>query len=136
MAELILFPAADEAVWTFLDQRLQGSALAGVHAYGTIPNTRPDRFVRIRMGGGVEVDVITAMPTLYVESYGARTGDAKTIAEFCHALLLSASRDGWLLDVPLRGIDVISRPQELPDPLTSQARYTATYAVKLRGQPA
>jgi hypothetical protein len=141
MTELVLFPPPDRSVWEYLDAGLQGASydgasLTGVHGFGTIPTPRPDRFVRVRLGGGVEVDVITTMPTVYVESYGTRTGDAKAIAEYSHALMLKASRDGWLGDVPIRSIDVISRPQELPDPLTSQARYTATYGVRLRGQTA
>lgn len=137
MTELITFPDADEVLWTFLDTQLQTDAdYAGVHAAGLIPKARPSRLVRVRLGGGTEVDVITTQPTVFVESYAAKFEDAKKLAGFCHAQILRAGRDGWFGSIATRGVDVISRPQDLPDPLTDQARFTATYAVMLRGAPA
>lgn len=134
MAETILFPPGAAVVAQFLNDALAASGdFPGVTAAGLIPNPRPPSFVRARTGGGIDIDVAAADATVYVESYAQRYADAATLAEFCHACLMRGAREGWLGDWPVRDVLVVSRPQDLPDPLTDQPRMTATYAVRLRG---
>jgi hypothetical protein len=134
VAETILFPPGAAVVSQFLNDALADSGeFDGVTAAGLIPNPRPTSFVRVRTGGGIDIDIAATEATVYVESYAARYADAAVLSEFCHACLLRGAREGWLGDWPVRSVDVVSRPQDLPDPLTDQPRMTATYAVRLRG---
>lgn len=134
MAETILFPPGAAVVSEFLNDALAASGeFPGVTAAGLIPNPRPPSFVRVRTGGGSDIDVAAADATVYVESYASRYADAAVLGEYCHASLLRGAREGWLGDYAVRDVQVISRPQDLPDPLTDQPRITATYAVRLRG---
>lgn len=134
MSEPLILFAPTRTLYTFLTAELGAQpGFAGVKATGRIPNPRPARFVRVRAVGGVEVDVITAAPTLAVESYAATDEDAEALGEMCHALILRAGRVGRMGAVAVRTVDVLSRPQQLPDPVTDQSRYSATYSVLFRG---
>lgn len=126
VAEQLVAPSASKAVYEFLDANLS------VPAGGIIPNPRPKKFVRVRTGGGSDVDVATVQPTVFVECYATKVEDAEELSLLCDSLMAKASLEGWLLNIPVRKIDTISRPQELPDPITDQARFTATYAPILR----
>lgn len=128
VAELLRAPAASKAVYEYLDANLPSD----VPAVGRIPNPRPRKFVRVRTGGGSDVDLVAVQPTVFVECYADKIEDAESLSLDCDALMSKASLEGWLLTVSVRRIDVVSRPQELPDPLTDQARFTATYAPVLR----
>lgn len=125
-AELLVAPAASKVVYEYLDANLD------VPAKGRIPNPRPHKFVRVRTGGGSDVDLVGVQPTVFVECYADKIEDAEALALQCDALMAKASLEGWLLEIAVRKVDTISRPQELPDPLTDQARFTATYAPILR----
>lgn len=128
VAELLVAPSASKAVYEYLDANLA----ADVPARGRIPNPRPRKFVRVRTGGGSDVDLVTVQPTVFVESYANTIEEAEALANECDALMSKASLEGWLLEIPVRAVKTLSRPQELPDPQTDQHRFTATYAPLLR----
>jgi hypothetical protein len=136
-AELIVFADPEQVLVDHL-----GSALAalpefvGVPVSGRIPSPRPTRFVRVRVVGGTQTDLISDVPTLVVEAYASLDTTASRLAAICRALLEQGGRAGYLAGTPCRYVDVVGRPQNLPDPLTEQTRYTATYAVSLRGSRA
>lgn len=134
MGETILFPPGPAVVASFLtDELVDSGEFPGVHAGGLVPNPRPASFVRVRAGGGSYVDVVAEDATVYVECYASAYEDAAVLGEFCHAVLLRGGRDGRLGDYPVRLVTVVSRPQDLPDPITDQPRVSATYGVRLRG---
>lgn len=128
MAERLVTPEPDRAIWEFLQ------AKTGVQSAGLIPANHKslNEFIRVRLGGGADVDVARAQPTVFVEVYAAKVGRAKILSLDCDSWLRWAALEGWLLAIPVLRIDTISSPQELPDPLTDQARFTATYAPVLR----
>lgn len=128
VAERLVAPPASKAVYEYLDEKLPSD----VPAVGRIPNPRPRKFVRVRTGGGSDVDLVAVRPTVFVECYADKVEDAEALSLECDSWLAQASLEGWLLEIPVRKIETISRPQELPDPLTDQARFTATYAPILR----
>lgn len=133
MSERIDFPDAEEVVRAFLDTAVTAQVDFGdVTAHGTVPAPRPKRFVRVMQTGGTEALVHTT-PTLVVEGWGRDDADASRICRLAVALLKQGARDGWLGNTPCGEVDVIGLPARLPDPVTDQARYTATVAVTLRG---
>lgn len=126
VAELLQVPPVSKVVYLYLDSVLPEPAV------GRIPDPRPAAFIRIRSGGGSDVDVAAAQPTVFVESYAQKIEDAEDLALRADAWLMKASLEGWLGAYAIRTIDTISRPQELPDPVTSIPRFTATYAPILK----
>jgi hypothetical protein len=136
-AELIVFADPEQVLVDHLTAGLdQLPEFAGVKASGRTPSPRPSRYVRVQVVGGTQTDLISDVPTLVVEAYAALDTTAARLASICRALLEQGGRAGYLASTPCRGVDVVSRPQNLPDPLTEQTRYTATYAVSLRGSRA
>jgi hypothetical protein len=133
VAQVVTFANPAQVVWEFLTAQLPARGF-NVKATGLVPNPRPTEFVRVRLGGGTSVDIITDEPTVFVESFAATYNRAQDLSAMCHSLILAAGREGRFgTGRYTRGVEVISRPQDLPDPVTEQPRYSATYAVKLRG---
>lgn len=136
MSERIDFPDAEEAVREFLDTAVSAQVDFGdVHAFGRVPQPRPTRFLRVMQTGGTH-GLAHSSPTLVVEGWGRDDADAARICRLGLALLHQAARDGWLGDIPCRDVETFGFPARLPDPLSEQARYTATVAVTLRGSGA
>lgn len=128
-AELIEFPDPVDALIAELDPNMS------VPVVGRVPSPRPKEFVLIRLVGGAQ-ELVYDRPTLTVEGYASNGTRAYTLCAAAVAYLMRAGRDGWMGAIPCRSVDVFARPADLPDPLTEQARYTATVAVTLRGSGA
>ncbi|ATW58730.1 tail terminator [Arthrobacter phage Urla] len=93
------------------------------------PNPRPSEFVIIRRVGGVQRDLVTDEPTILVEVWAATETRASRVAQIIRGLIHSYSEiDGYAI----LGCDEISGPVNLPDGLSAQVRYTATYVVAIR----
>jgi hypothetical protein len=141
VAELIVFADVEDLFVTQLPIALAPYAdtvpeLAGVDAGTKLPNPLVLPFVKVLVVGGVELDIITDEPTIVLESYGPDELVAERVAAYSRAVMKRFGLLGWIGDVPCRRVTTVSRPQNLPDPLTGAIRYTATYAVTLRGQAA
>lgn len=139
MSELIVFPDVEQEAADHLTNAFSSSeAFSDVIAAGRVPNPRPARFVRVRATGGQQLSINVDQPTVVVEGYADTDTDAAELTALATAILLQAGRDRQLgrAAVVSPGIAVIGRPQNLPDPVTDQARYTATLTVALRGSRA
>lgn len=138
MAEIIEFPDVEQETVTQLAADFAADAAFGdVIVAGRIPSPRPRRFVRVRVTGGDQT-LIVDRPTLVIEGYADTDTDAAAVCRRAVAYIVRAghARRLGFAAVVAPGIDVIGRPQNLPDPLTEQARYTATVTVALRGSRA
>lgn len=136
MSELILWPRPVSTMYEFLTAQLAMTpGYQGVDASGIVPSPRPARFVRVRPGGGQQIDVITTEPLLIVESWARKDEDAEALAWTVHSIVRRAHLDGMLGAVPVRQIRTVSLPQPLPD-TSGQPRYSAMYAPQMRGKRA
>ena len=139
MSELILFPDVEQEACDHLTAAFAATTeFRGVTATGKVPTKRPSRFVRIRRTGGQQLGVIVDQPTIVVEGYASTDTGASRLCSYAVALLVQAGRDRRLgaAAVVSPGVVVPGAPQNLPDPVTDQARYTATVTVALRGSRA
>ena len=132
MAELISFPDPESVLCSFLTAQLVSGTFAGVKASTEVPNPRPTEFVRVLLVGGFQDGLVTDVPRLAVEAWGVSKARASGLAARCRQLIDAAARDGSIGAATLHRVNVVSRPQFLPDPETNQNRYTATYELALR----
>lgn len=126
MPDPILFPDAAEAVATYLAEATE------VRSVNTVPHPRPAEFLLIRRVGGFARDLVMDDALIVVEAWSATDGEASDLAQLARAHLL-AIRNEFVGDTLVyRAVDA-SAPANLPDPLSSQSRFTATYTVTVRG---
>lgn len=123
--ERILFPDPVELALAALNPELAAYE-PGVVAYGRVPSARPHQFVRVIDGGGGQETFITENATLIVEGWAQTETRASQIVRVARAILLA--QHGALF-----GVTTIARPTNLPDPTTSQERYTSTIGARVRG---
>jgi hypothetical protein len=97
-----------------------------------IPDPRPATFVIVRRVGGVRGSMVTDRALLAIEAWGDDPGDAQGLAQLCRAAVHSLR--GEVVDgVTVYGVTEVAGPGNLPDPESTQARYTMTVQVGLRG---
>lgn len=132
MAELISFPDPESVLVSFLTAQNVSGTFAGVKASTQVPNPRPAEFVRVILIGGFQRNLVTDVPRLAVEAWGTSKGRASMLAARCRELINAAALDGALGSATLNDVNMVSRPQYLPDPESNQHRYTATYELALR----
>ncbi|ALY10739.1 tail terminator [Arthrobacter phage Suppi] len=129
MVEVIIFGDSEDILRVQVArdlQRIDGK----LWPVGTkVPNPRPSEFVILRRVGGVRRDLVTDEPTILVEVWANTESRAVRIAAIIQGLLHSYSQIG---EYSILGCDEISGPVNLPDGLSAQVRYTATYVVAIR----
>ena len=131
MSVAVLFPDVEQLLCMLLPSRLAAHGLS--YPVGTrVPNPRPAAFWRIEVGGGNRRDLVVDNPTVTVESWAGTETQASLMARTVRAVLESLA--GVVSDgaVVYRGRD-FSAPANLPDPTSSQVRYTSTGSILLRG---
>lgn len=129
--ELVLQPDAEFIVGTALSIKVSEILGRQVPATIDLPNPRPAEFIRVLRVGGSRRNVATWVPTLAVESWAQRKSQAWELAQLVDSLMY------WFTEVAgyaVYDVREFAGPANLPDPLTDQARYTATYAVPIRAQ--
>ena len=128
MAQLVVMPDVEGLAVATLNASFE-VRMPGV-TWGTkIPRERPAKFGRLMLSGGTEETMITDQVQLIVEGWaeGATAeSDAIAITNLGIAVLKA-------LDDVLFGGFTIGAPSNLPDPSTSQTRYTALVGVRVRG---
>lgn len=90
-----------------------------------VPTQRPAEFVRIIRTGGTRRGLVLDDAQVTVEAWGQRESRTSQLAQLCRGLLPTFDF--------VYGVDEFAAPANLPDPTTSQVRYTATYRVTVRG---
>lgn len=115
---------------------IQLGLLAGMEMVGkpvpvlvAIPSTRPKEFLLVLWGGGTKRDLVVDVPTIIIEAWADRPSRAIELAQTARGLM------HWFTDIngtPVYNVSEFAAPGDLPDPLSHQARYTATYSVPMR----
>lgn len=124
--EWVVLPDVEQFVVLALQQGLPRIGLGSVHVGTQIPNPRPNTFVRIIRAGGTQESLVSEQAWIIVEAYDPIEFDASHLLAVCRAIL--HAQDG-----PLFGTFEVSGPVNLPDPTTSQVRYTQTLGIRARG---
>jgi hypothetical protein len=124
MTEYVVAPDVEQALVDVLP------GLLGFPWHGRVPKPRPNRFGRVELTGGAEINVVVGEPSLLVENWAQTDAQAFQDARRTSAALKSLGTVG---DVVFYKVRAFSLPQNLPDPTTNQARYTALYAIRVRG---
>lgn len=128
MAEIIVHGDAELILKVGLTAGMEmlGDPVPVVLSIGT---KRPPEFLRVILSGGAERNIVTDVPTIIIEAWAARAGRALEMAQKARGLM------HWFTDingVALYDVSEFAGPGNLPDPLSDQARYTATYSVPMR----
>lgn len=120
------FPTApDAAIVTIAHLNNQGLS---ARAYGIVPDPRPSRFVRVMASGGAgRSHRVIHRGIVIVECWAASIAEASDLAREVEPALLSMEDKGVAYRViPGSAFGL------LPDTLSKQARYTATFELVLR----
>lgn len=143
MAELIEAPDGETLAIGHLSAALADHPeFAGVAVVGSLPSktdahTPPGELVVVRGTGGAQRDLVVSVAQLTLTSWAASPFDelrAAAIARRADAIILAAERDGFLSTTPCSSVQRFALPYPDPDPVTGRSRYSATYAVALRGR--
>lgn len=125
--DVIVFDDACAAVTGYLADAL------GVATAKRVPNPRPNQFFRVLRVGGTSRDHVIDDATVVVEAWALTDEEADDLAQLARGHLLAIANhrtdDGTLI----YGVTEVAGPADLPDPLSSQARSSATYQVRTRG---
>lgn len=126
MPEAVDFPDAERVVIDYL------TPLVGVPVSLTVPNPRPGRFLTVQRGGGPRMNLVADNATLVIEAWGNGPSEAKATLDVARRHL-NAMRRQTVAGVPVYRVAEATGPAFLPDPDSTQARYTLTVQVAMRG---
>jgi hypothetical protein len=121
MTDAVLFRDVESVAMNYLQPYVPG-----IPVVTRIPNPRPDLFVRVIRTGGPQETLISERAMLTVEAWGASERDAINLLNVCRAWLNRS--DGLMF-----GVQELAGPVNLPDPISSQTRYTMTFQIRVRG---
>jgi hypothetical protein len=112
-------------------------ALAPVAVHAKVPATRPDEFVTAYRTGGAARNLVVDDATMIIEGWSYQDERAQDLAQQARSAVHAAVGDRvgpQLLLVCDTG--ELAGPALLPDPLSSQTRYTLTLQVSFRASNA
>jgi hypothetical protein len=120
----------------------QQPGFENVAVLGAMDSASPDyeppaEAVTVRGTGGTVRDVAVSNIQLTVTAWAAGPGDelrASDIARRTCGLILYAERLGYMGATVVTFVQALSLPYKDADPVTGRARYSATFAVSMRGQ--
>lgn len=126
---LVTFPDAAAAVReivaaAFAERGETVEVFTRVPASNVVPGL--STFVVVRGVGGNQETPVSAAPLITVEGYAPKRAEAYRLCDL--ALGVIRAQDGTI-----RGARGFTFPQELPDPTTSQVRFTSTGEVRVWG---
>lgn len=124
--QLITFPDVEALVVEVLNAGFTAIGETTIKAHTRVPSTRPAEFVKVIVGGGVDETMVSESALITVEGWAATEGRARRLCDLARAIIRSQDGD-------LRGARGFSYPQNLPDPVTDQVRYTSTGDVRVWG---
>lgn len=108
--------------------------LSTSYAIGTsIPEPKPDVFLRVVSVGGIQRDLVTDSFTIVLEAFAFRETDAHDALADALAKLQLAARNGRIGTATCYGLDVVALPQNYPLPsVPSHKRYLITITPAFR----
>lgn len=120
---LILFPDIEALVIAVVNADF-ATSFTGVTA--STKNQGADEYLKVTRTGGPRETLISERAQLLLEAYSP--SEVRAIAILGRARALLFAQAGTIF-----GVNEISGPANLPDPLTSQIRYTQLLGVRTRG---
>lgn len=133
MAYVALFPDASMAIADAIQVLHRATFASTLDVGNRIPNPRPAEFARVLGVGGIQRDQVTDVPTLAVEAWAASRTRAAALAQELRAVV-HALEGRSFAGYTVQDVDEYAGPGDLPDPLSDQSRYSATYAVTIRSE--
>lgn len=128
-----LFPDAPERVADAIQARHRATFGSQLVTTNRTPNPRPSEFVKVILVGGTRRDQVTDVPTLAVEAWSSSRSRAGALAQEVRAVIHSLE-GATFAGYTFGEVAEFAGPGDLPDPLSDQSRYTATYAVSIRSE--
>lgn len=122
---LVVFPDVEALVVTALNAAF-ATRMSGVRWSTKVPNPRPDEFGRVLRTGGPAETLVTENAQITLEGWALTEARASAILNLGRAIAFE-------FNGTLFGVTEIGGPINLPDPDSSQYRYTATLGVRARG---
>lgn len=135
MSEVIVFPDVEAVVVSYLNAAYVARSETA-RASTKVPATRPTKFVRVIRTGG-PADFVIDRAQLTIEAWANKATDAMALMQLTRGLLhaidqVTYSGRTYQFYTPQE----FSGPANLPDPDSSQERYTETFSVGVRGTAA
>lgn len=125
MVQTLAFPDIEDLLATFLTATL--AVPTGTKPASTAP------FLRVLRTGGPPATRVSDSPQVTVEAYHKLESGAAALLE--RARRAVSDLPGTALDgFRIKSVDVIGGPVNLPDPSTSNYRYTLTAVIQVRGK--
>lgn len=124
--EAIVYPDAVDVAITWLTANL------GPIVLPRVPNPRLSQMVIVRRTGGARLNLVADNPTLTVEAWAQTDEDAHDLAQEARGYLL-AMRGEVIGGVTVYRTADVGGPGLLPDPLSTQSRYTFSVSAAMRG---
>lgn len=135
MSEALTAPDVIELVIALFESSLPvPSGSLPIPVTRAVPNPRPARHVTVRQSPGAgrpRGNPTVERTMVIVEAWGDRHEWASDTARDAHALIHSA-RGVVLGATQIYGVDDVSAPGDLPDPLSGQPRVTFTVQLTVR----
>lgn len=129
--DVVVFPDAVAVTTTYLREQLADRD-SPAHVGRKVPTERPPLFITVRRAGGVRQTVVSDRPLLIVECWADSDEAAHDLAQLCRALL-HAMAGTTQSGVPVYRVDDAGGVIDLPDPVSTQSRFTFTVQAHLRG---
>jgi len=126
MAEIVTFPDVEALLVDLLNGEFTARSETALKAHTKVPTERPDEFVRVLSGGGQDETKVSESALITIEGWAQTEARAYAICDLARAII--RSQDGLI-----RGARGFSYPQNLPDPVANQVRYTSTGDVRVWG---
>lgn len=97
----------------------------------TIPNPRPASFVVAFRTGGVVTEMVVDQAQMTIEAWSASAVEASTLAQSARTAI-HAAVGTMVSDTFVAATEEFSGPAFLPDPESTQSRYTFSVLIALR----
>jgi hypothetical protein len=122
--ELITYPDVEALVVAVLAAGFAALDEDDLKVSTRVPNPRPAEFVKVICGGGLDETMVSEAAQITVEGWAKTEARAFELCDLARAILRAQDSD-------LRGARGFAYPQNLPDPVTDQVRYTSTGDVRV-----
>jgi hypothetical protein len=131
MTEVIVFPDVEATLIDHFNTRLANAGDAA-RAFDAVPTQRPDRFLRVMRVGGTVRNLVIDQATVVVEAWDVTNAKASDLCLLVRAWLF-ALKGQTVGTVQVKDVSELGGPARLPDPQSTQPRYTFTASVQTRG---
>lgn len=129
--DLPIFPDAVSLVRTWLLEHLDVPVIVDVRNDEDLAQRRPPTFVRLKVSGGVQHNLVTDAPRILFEAWAQTKEAAHDLAQEAHVLvrLLPFERG------QIHRVEAVGGLADVPDPLSDTPRFKFSFVLHTRGAP-